>query len=92
MTPHGGSRIPHAHGAAEKQRRQWFNRGPSAPGVVFADDDWDEGDTGIPGVAAKVLLNILQCTGHPIPPLLSNNNNYLAQNADNTEVEKYFGK
>ena len=51
LTPHCGTRIPHAAGCSQKTKertKQWLSAGDILPpGVIFACNDWDGVDTGI---------------------------------------------
>lgn len=75
LTPHWGTRIPHAAGCSrDTKETDSGSTGDTLPlelsllimtgmGVMLASRGW----------RLRVLLNILQCAGLPIPPLLSNN-------------------
>lgn len=51
LTPHCGTRIPHAAGCSQntnERTKQWFSAGDILPpGVIFACNDWDGVDIGI---------------------------------------------
>ena len=69
LTPHWGTRIPHAAGCIRnaKETDSGSTGDILPPGAVFADNDWDGGDVGIQGVEAEGAAKYPTMRGTPYP-------------------------